>query len=240
MVAGDAVRARRALQVAIAEEAEREREVLTQHRFDEERLNWAHELHDILGHALVAINIRASAAAHLDRQQGGDAATPLDEIAAVSAEALAELRSTLKNLRNTSGRSAPLHPLQNLSDLPDLVAGVEQAGLAVDLEMSEVPSGMPATVGHAGYRIVQEGLTNVLRHSTAQRASVRVGVDEGVLLVEVFDAGAKRAPGERHGGHGLRGMKERTVALGGSCEIGAVDGAGWRVRARIPLAGRGR
>jgi signal transduction histidine kinase len=237
MVAGDAVRARRALQVAIAEEAEREREALTQHRFDEERLTWAHELHDILGHALVAINIRASAAAHLERQpRGGDAVMALDEIAAVSAEALGELRSTLKNLRNTGGQSAPLRPLQDLSDLRDLVAGVEQAGLAIDLEMSEVTSGVPATIGHAGYRIVQEGLTNVLRHSTAQRASVRVGVDEGALIVEVFDAGVEKAPGERHGGHGVRGMKERTVALGGWCEVGAVDGAGWRVRARIPLA----
>jgi signal transduction histidine kinase len=92
-------------------------------------------------------------------------------------------------------------------------------------------------VGHAGYRIVQEGLTNVLRHSTARQARVRVEVDDRAVVVDVTDDGPKRATSFQSGGHGVRGMQERAAALGGSCEAGTVPGAGWRVRARIPLDG---
>jgi signal transduction histidine kinase len=95
---------------------------------------------------------------------------------------------------------------------------------------------VPPAIGHAGYRIVQEGLTNVLRHSTAKHARVRIGQDEGALLVEVLDNGQARAvTGASGGGHGLLGMRERAAALGGSCEAGRAPGGGWRVQARIPI-----
>jgi signal transduction histidine kinase len=100
-----------------------------------------------------------------------------------------------------------------------------------------VPASLPTTVGHAGYRIVQESLTNVLRHSTARRAAVQVGVDGGSLVVEVADGGQPRSDDSPPGGHGLRGMKERAAALGGSCEAGPTAGGGWRVHARLPLDG---
>ena len=245
LVAGDAVRARQELVRVVAAEAERERAALAQHRFDEQRLRYAHELHDVVGHALVAINVRAAAAAHLARrEQGASPVGALEEIASTSAEALGELRAALKGLR--SDDSVPLRPAgAGLADLGDLIAGVKGAGLTVELDMAAATAAVPAAISHAGYRIVQEGLTNVLRHSTADHARVRIGRDEGALLVEVLDRGEARAVtgtgggavggGTVGGGHGLLGMRERAAALGGSCEAGRAPGGGWRVRARIPI-----
>jgi signal transduction histidine kinase len=238
LFAGEALRARRALVRTVAEETARQGEALAQHRFDEERLGWAHELHDIVGHTLVAINVRASAAAHGARRGSGpDPISALDDIASASAQALAELRSTLRTLRTAQAGEPPLHPIQELPDLAELIAGVEGSGLGVDLKVAAVPASLPATIGHAGYRIIQEALTNVLRHSSARRAAVLVGVDGGSLVVEVADEGPPRSDDSPPGGQGLRGMAERAAALGGSCEAGPADGGGWRVRARLPLDG---
>jgi signal transduction histidine kinase len=238
LAAGDAVRARQELVRVLAQEEERERAALAQHRFDEQRLRYAHELHDVVGHALVAINVRAAAAAHLARrEQGASPVGALEEIASTSAEALGELRAALKGLR--SDDSVPLRPAgAGLADLGDLIAGVKGAGLTVELDMAAATEAVPPAVGHAGYRIVQEGLTNVLRHSTAKHARVRIGHDEGALLVEVLDDGQAvtgTGGGIVGGGHGLLGMRERAAALGGSCEAGPAPGGGWRVRARIPI-----
>ena len=246
LFAGDALRARQALQQALAEEAVRAGEAAAQHRFDSERLALAHELHDVVGHALVAVNVRASAAARRARKGSapiGDGAadglTALDEIASVSAGALAELRATLKALRAAHDGPAPLHPVQDLGNLASLISGVEEAGLSVQLEVTGVRAGLPAPVGHAGYRIIQEGLTNVLRHSTARQAGVRVNASDRVVLIEVVDDGQPSASTNPGGGHGLAGMQERAAALGGSCEAGPVNGTGWRVRAEIPVGGAG-
>jgi signal transduction histidine kinase len=239
LLAGEALRARQALQRALAEEAAHASEAAAQHRFDQERLALAHELHDVVGHTLVAINVRASAAARRERKSGRpDAPVALEEIASASAGALTELRTTLKALRSAQDGPAPLHPFQDLANLADLISGVEDAGLAVHLEVIGVPVALPATVGHAGYRIVQEGLTNVLRHSTARQARVRVEVGDRAVAVEVVDDGETRPATVPAGGHGLRGMQERAAALGGSCEAGPVNGTGWRVRARIPVGGK--
>jgi len=244
LAAGDALRARQALQRALAEEAVRAGEAAAQHRFDSERLTLAHELHDVVGHALVAVNVRAAAAARRARRQAApdcaaDGLTALEEIASVSAGALAELRITLKALRAAQDGPAPLHPAQDLGGLSGLIAGVEEAGLSVQLEMTGAPARLPAPVGHAGYRIIQEGLTNVLRHSTARQARVRVQAADRVVVIEVVDDGQPQAPAAPAGGHGLAGMRERAAALGGSCEAGPVNGAGWRVRAEIPVGGVG-
>jgi signal transduction histidine kinase len=242
LAAGDAVRARQELVRVLAQEEERERAAAVQHRFDEQRLRYAHELHDVVGHALVAINVRASAAAHLvRREQPVSPVTALDEIASTSAEALGELRAALKGLRNDDGEDAPLRPAAaGLADLGDLIAGVKGAGLTVGLEMTAVPEVIPPAIGHAGYRIVQEGLTNVLRHSTAEHAFVRIGREEGALLVEVLDDGQPSTAAGTGGGHGLLGMRERAAALGGTCEAGRAPGGGWRIRARIPVEGKAR
>jgi len=238
LVAGDATRARHALQQARNDEVQRERVATAQHRFDEERLRVAHELHDNIGHALVAINVRASAAAHLHRH--GDATgknSALDEIAATSAEALSELRLTLKGFWDGSSDAAPLHPPQTLDNLPNLVAGVEKAGLTVSLDMTDLPKPLPAGLGHAGYRIVQEGLTNVLRHSTASNARVRVASDKAGITLEVVDDGHPRRTTSGTAGRGILGMTERAHALGGECWAGPVGGGGWHVRTQLPLDG---
>jgi signal transduction histidine kinase len=241
LLAGDTLRARQALQRALAEEAVRAGEAAAQHRFDAERLALAHELHDVVGHTLVAINVRAAAAARRARK-GGTAGglSALDEIASVSAGALTELRTTLKALRAAQDGPAPLHPAQDLADLASLIAGVQEAGLCVELEVTGTPAGLPAPVGHAGYRIIQEGLTNVLRHSTARQARVRVEADDRGVLIEVHDEGEPHASAGQAASHGLAGMRERATALGGSCEAGPVNGTGWRVLAEIPVAGVGR
>jgi signal transduction histidine kinase len=241
LLAGEAFRARQALARTVAEEAARAREAAARHRFDSERLALANELHDVVGHTLVAINVRAAAAARRARKRGStDGVTALDDIASVSAGALAELRATLKALRGAQDGLAPLHPVQDLAGLPALIAGVAEAGLCVQLEVAGAPAGLPAPVGHAGYRIIQESLTNVLRHSTARQASVRVRAGERSLVIEVLDKGQPHPPDVpstalQAGGHGLAGMRERAAALGGSCEAGPVNGTGWRVRAEIPV-----
>jgi signal transduction histidine kinase len=236
LLAGEALRARQALARTLAEEAARAREAAARHRFDAERLALANELHDVVGHTLVAINVRAAAAARRARKGGADGVTALDDIASASAGALAELRTTLKALRAAQDGPAPLHPVQDLASLAGLIAGVEEAGLSVQLEMTGALASLPAPVGHAGYRIIQESLTNVLRHSTARQARVRVEASDRSLLIEVLDDGQPHAPAVPAGGHGLAGMRERAAALGGSCEVGPVNGAGWRVRAEIPVA----
>jgi signal transduction histidine kinase len=237
LLAGEALRARQALQRALAEEAVRSSEAAAQHRFDRERLALAHELHDVIGHTLVAINVRAAAAARRARKGGAGGTAALDDIASVSTEALAELRTTLKALRAAQGAPAPLHPVQDLGHLASLIAGVREAGLSVQLDVTGTPAGLPAPVGHAGYRIIQEGLTNVLRHSTTRQARVRVEAGEHAVLIEVFDDGQPHVPAVPASGHGLAGMRERAAALGGSCEAGPVNGSGWQVRAEIPVSG---
>ena len=143
LAAGDAVRGRQELVRVLAAEAERERAALAQHRFDEQRLRYAHELHDVVGHALVAINVRAAAAAHLARrEQGASPVSALEEIASTSAEALGELRTALKGLRNDD---VPLRPARGgLADLDDLIAGVKGAGLTVELDMAAGIAAVPA------------------------------------------------------------------------------------------------
>jgi signal transduction histidine kinase len=236
--AGQALRARQELAKTIVEDAAREREAAAQHRFDEERLSWAHEAHDVVGHALVAVNVRAAAAARRERQAGrdNDTTSALDDIAAASAEALEELRGTLKVLRAISQEAVPLHAGAVLADVPALAERAESAGLQVELDAAGDLSNLAASYGHTGYRIVQEALTNVLNHSAARHAVVRLRVDDDQVLIEVSDDGPPKAA-VSSGGHGLLGMAERAAALGGTCEAGpAADG--WRVRVSLPLAPR--
>lgn len=244
LAAGEAVRARRALVEAVAEESARERVVASQQRMYAERLGLANEVHDIVGHALVAIHVQASAAAHLQRRQSG-APSPqaLTDIAATAAEALADLRSTLKTLR-APDELAPLHPAYDVTDLRQLVRGVEAAGLVVDLQVAAtVPRVLPPAVALAGYRIVQEALTNVLRHSTARAACVRVDLEGTEMIVEVADTGPQRTGVTAGSGRGVRGMADRAAAVGGTCVAGpdgvagGRGGHGWRVRACLPVAG---
>jgi signal transduction histidine kinase len=234
LAAGDALRGRMALVQARAEETEREREATAVHRFDEERLRLAHELHDTIAHSLVGINTQAAAALHLQRRQPNESHDALQEIVKSSADALAELRSTLKIVRPATGE-APLRPAQSLGDLPELVDGVQGAGVDIDLQLEAVPPDIPAAAAHGAYRIVQESLTNILRHSDATHATVRVALVDDHLTVEVLDDGHAAPSDSRAPGQGLQGMTERAAALGGHSEAGVAPAGGWRVRASLPV-----
>jgi signal transduction histidine kinase len=232
LAVGDARRGRRALVERAAAETKREREAETAHRFDEERLRLAHELHDTVAHALVGINARAAAAVHVRSTDSPDELDAFREIARSSADALAELRATLKLLRPAAG-AAPMRPRQNLSDLPELVDGVRRAGLEIDLELELGEAEISPATAHGAYRIVQESLTNVLRHSRAGSARVRVGHDAGMVHIEVLDEGPPAVGRSDVAGQGRLGMGERANALGGRCESGPVEG-GWHVVAELP------
>jgi signal transduction histidine kinase len=199
---------------------------------DEQRLRLAHELHDALAHTLVGINVRAAAAVRSADTARGEAVAALEEITHSSADALGELRATLKMLRPGE---APLRPAQTLADIEDLADGVRGTGLEVRVEIATISDDLPSAIGHAAYRIVQEGLTNIVRHSTATHAIVRVTENEEGLTLEIADDGQPAVTHRLDPGHGLQGMAERVGALGGSCEAGAVPGGGWRVRASLPV-----
>jgi signal transduction histidine kinase len=234
LVAGDAVRSRRELRMAVAAEQLREKESVAQHRFDQQRLQVANELHDTIAHSLVAINIRAAAAAHERSDIGDEAWAVLDEIKRTSNEALADLRTTLRIL-SSAPEGAPMQPTQTISDLPELVERAQGAGISIGLNLAPVVDPIPSATSHAAYRIVQEALTNVLRHSTAHHAEVNIGWEGGTLTVDVTDNGRtvqRRPSGD---GHGLRGMAERAAALGGSFVAGPGRTGGWEVRTSLPV-----
>jgi signal transduction histidine kinase len=241
LVAGDAVRSRRAVRHAAAErEAERERRRAqeAERRIADERVRIAQEVHDVVAHAMVAINVQAGVAAHVVHRQPGQAETALTEIKRVSGAALADLRATLGLLRE-EGAAAPAHPARELSEVPDLAAPLRAAGVRVDVDVAGNDGRVPSAVGAAAYRIVQEALTNVLRHADASSAVVRVTIGADSLEVDVRDDGAGsagngRAPAPGHG-TGLRGMAERAEALGGRIEAGHLPEGGWHVHAVLPL-----
>jgi signal transduction histidine kinase len=231
---GDTMRSRRALRAAALAESrreEREREEQSRQRVAAERLHIAQELHDTLAHALVAINVRAGVAAHLNRSE--DPAAALLDIKTVSAEALRDLRVTLGLLRE-HGEAAPVSPALDLSALPALVERARATGLDADVDIEVNGEVVPSPVAQAAFRIVQEALTNVLRHARASSAHVLVTTTGRTLEVDVTDDGRGGAAGTE--GHGLQGMTERAAALGGRVDTGPRVEGGWRVHALLPLS----
>jgi signal transduction histidine kinase len=236
LVVGDTVRSRGALRQAIAErtaQRQREREQAALLRLEEERLRIARELHDSVAHALVGINVRAGVAAHLDPER--ESAAALTEIQQASAQALNDLRATLDLLREP-GADAPVRPPQDLNALPELFAQAQANGLDAQLELNANGASIASPIEQAAYRIVQESLTNVLRHAHATKVHVRIQIQDGCLTIDVTDNG--RGGPARDAGHGLTGMAERAHALGGRIAAGPADNGGWQVTASLPLAGK--
>jgi len=239
LVVGDLVRSRLALRAAAREKAQREIDELrerAERQATTERLRIARELHDTLAHALVAINVRSGVTAHLGVSP--EAADALTEIKDVSAQALTDLRATLDVLRERDA-PAPRDPVHGLDAVPRLLDHAAAAGLRTDADVSLDGVTIPGLVDHAGFRIVQESLTNVMRHAQATRASVRVAADGEMLTIEVTDdgRGAAGAANGREAGHGLQGMAERAAAVGGTVTAGPRPGHGWQVHAVLPLTG---
>ena len=240
LVLGDAVRGRRAVEVAAAErEAERERRTRDEsdRRLADERLRIAQEVHDVVAHAMVAINVQAGVAAHVLHKRPGQAETALTEIKRVSGAALDDLRATLGLLRDENA-AAPVHPTRVLAEVPDLAGPLRATGVRVDVELDGPEERVPSAVGAAAYRIVQEALTNVLRHADASSAAVRVTIGARSVEIDVRnDSVAPLAdPPPNGAGAGLRGMAERAEALGGRIEAGRLPDGGWQVHAVLPLS----
>jgi signal transduction histidine kinase len=231
---GDTIRSRRALRAAARAQAareQRERQEAAERRAAGERLRIAQELHDTLGHSLVAINVRSSVA--LDLRGSQDPGAALEDIKQVSATALRDLRSTLSLVRQ-QGDAAPTTPAFELDAVPGLIDHARRAGLRAELALEVNGVAVPSAVGAAAYRIVQEALTNVLRHAEATSARVCVRESGDTLDIEITDDGQADSTGTGPG-LGLRGMAERSAALGGRLDVGPIEEGGWSVHAVLPL-----
>jgi signal transduction histidine kinase len=232
---GVAVKVRR--DAAVDVRAEQSRRAVS-----EQRLLLAQEVHDVVGHGLAVIAIQAGAALRVLERDPARARQALEAIRAASKDALDGMRAELAALREP-GRPgpAPLRPATGLTDLPALAARIRSSGLPVAVEIDGTVSGLglPAEADRSAYRIIQESLTNVLRHGgPGATARVRVEVDAGALRLEVTDTGRGVAPAPSAGGQGIDGMRARAAALGGSLEAGPRPEGGFAVRARLPVPDR--
>ncbi|HEY0737374.1 MAG TPA: histidine kinase [Herpetosiphonaceae bacterium] len=213
----------------------RAREEETRRRAGEERLRIARELHDVLGHNISLISVQAGVALHLMDQQPEQARVALSVIRDASKETLRELRSVLDVLRQID-EEPPRSPAPGLASLSDLVARASEAGLRVHTEVAGDLKGLPARVDLAAFRIVQEALTNVMRHSGQTSSSVYVTCNEQELTLRIDNEVGSEAGRDGTGpGQGILGMKERATALGGLVEAGPRSDGGFRVFARLPL-----
>ncbi|MES9521901.1 sensor histidine kinase [Streptomyces capoamus] len=205
-----------------------------------ERLRIARELHDMVAHSIGIIAIQAGVGSRVMQTQPAEAREALRAIEATSRETLSGLRRTLVSLRqadrgSTASEQSPLAPSPGLADIERLAAATAGAELRVDVSRTGEQRPVPADIDLSAYRIVQEALTNVVRHAGTERCRVAIGYGEEELFVEVVDDG-RGASGDGSGhGFGLIGMRERVGLLGGHLSAGPRPEGGFRVAARLPL-----
>lgn len=219
-----------------AAQLERERRAEARRMVAEERTRIARELHDVVAHRVSLMTVQAGAAKTVAASDLDSAVQAMEAVERAGREALDELRHLLAVLRPDADADT-LGPQPGLGDIPELVRQFADAGLEVRLAVDGTPTDLPARVDLFGYRIVQEALTNVLKHAGPDaQAEVRLGVDAGSLVVDVQDSGrgATILPGS---GHGIIGMRERARLLGGTLEAGPHPGGGFHVLARLPVDG---
>jgi signal transduction histidine kinase len=222
-------------------QAEAEHEAATQRALELERARIASELHDVVTHNVSVMVVQAGAARRVLDTSTSDAREALLAIEDSGRNAMTELRHLLSLLAPDLASSDEVPPPQPGLDLvPELVGGVGAAGLPVSLSVAGTRRELPPGLDLAAYRVVQEALTNVLKHAPAASTAVRIAYRDDDLLIEVTDDGAALtvhgSGGERGIGRGLLGLRERIAIYGGSLEAGPRPGGGWRVRATIPLA----
>jgi len=213
---------------------ERERVAQENRVIAEERARIARELHDVVAHGVSLMTVQAGAAKTVVIADPESAVQAMAAVEQTGREALSQLRHLLTVLRPDSS-TGELGPQPGLAEVERLVAQFREAGLEVSLDSDPVPADLPARVDLFGYRIVQEGLTNVLKHAGAgTTAEVRVRVEPRSVTLEVSDdgRGAAQLPGS---GHGLVGMRERVQLLGGTLEAAVRPGGGFRVHAVLPI-----
>jgi signal transduction histidine kinase len=211
---------------------ERERDEEAKRAVADERLRIAQELHDVVAHSMGVIAVQAGVGAHVIDSDPAEAKNALDAIATTSRSTLGEIRRLLGVLRADEGRA--YQPAPGLADLDRLVTDVGSAGLPVDVTIAGTRHDVPPGVDLTAYRIVQEALTNVLKHAGPAHAKVIVGYEPLALRLEIADDGRGVNGRATDGGHGLVGMRERVGVYGGTLEAGPSAGGGFRVMARLP------
>ncbi|HEY8456232.1 MAG TPA: sensor histidine kinase [Actinopolymorphaceae bacterium] len=222
-------------------------------RVSEERLRLARDLHDVVAHNISLINVQAGVALHLMDAQPEQARTALTAIKQASKEALVELRSVLGVLRAVDGDEASLKPTPGLHRLDELADRARQAGLDVAIDVSGTRRSVPSAVDVAAYRIIQEALTNVLRHARATAVRIHLSYDPQRLRLQVVDNGVGNTKTSAHpealaerpddgsqarlrgAGAGIAGMRERASVLGGELHAGPLPEGGFSVKATLPL-----
>jgi signal transduction histidine kinase len=252
---GDAVAARRRYLAGLAEQEERERAAETERgrqEVREERVRIARELHDVVAHTLTVITVQAGVGRRLMAKRPEQAGAALESIEMIGRTAQDELRVVLGLLRDEQVGAAALAPAPRLADLKELTENVQASGTPVQLRMSGTDRQLSPALELSVYRVVQEALTNVVKHAPGARATVDLAVSDNQVRIEVADDGgaAARSPGEDgqpaspgtgHAilgpGHGIVGMRERIGAFGGWLVAEPLAGRGFRVLAEIPIEG---
>jgi signal transduction histidine kinase len=243
---GSSVRARRSYLAGVAEqaaqrrldEAERRRQAVR-----EERVRIARELHDVVAHSLSVVTVQAGVGRKVGASQPGEALLALRAVELTGRGALAELRRILGLLRDDDAELPSLSPTPGIEDLDELAESVRAAGIPVGLVVS-ADAALPASAALTVYRIVQEALTNVVKHARSAQARVRVRTDIDGVRITVTDTGrgpaSPAAAGQAGTGarHGIVGMRERAAAFGGTLDAGPLPGGGFQVRAFLPVAER--
>ena len=238
---GEWLRTREAYLVAVAERGEALAQVRadeTRRLIGEERLRIAREVHDVVAHAIASISVQAGVGAHVGAREPERAREALVAIKHASSEALDDLRAVLDMLRLDGSGDGPVP--SRLLELHRLVDQAHHAGLEVTVERCGTVRALPAPVDMAAYRIVQESLTNAMKHAVAGRVRINLEYRPDVLAVAVADSGGGPAPtGSETGGHGIQGMRERATALGGCLDAGITADGGFAVTAELPVRGQG-
>ncbi|MFD1507761.1 sensor histidine kinase [Georgenia yuyongxinii] len=228
-------RRRARLDAALARQREVELERAEQEAVARERLRIANELHDVVAHNVSVVALHVGAALELLDGTSERAREPLLIVEATARSTLKEMRSLLGILRSADA-DATQAPQPGLASLRALVAGVTDAGLPVELAIEGKAHPLPAGVDLAAYRIVQEALTNILKHAVdATHAVVRVCFAPGRVQLSIFDDGRPNPRADRVPGHGLVGMRERVALYGGELTVGAGTAGGFLVEARLPI-----
>jgi signal transduction histidine kinase len=219
---------------------EREREVRAREAVADERARIARELHDMVGHALNLIVIQSGGARRVLQSKPELARDSLASIESTGRQALTDMERMLGILRGTEEADGALSPQPSLSHVEDLAAQVSEAGLPVEVTVEGTPVALPSSVDLSAYRIIQEALTNALKHAGPAHASVKIRHGPHSLELEITDDGqgvSGEGAGDDKGGRGLIGMRERVGLFGGELSFGPRPGGGFRVHVRLPLGG---
>jgi signal transduction histidine kinase len=238
-ILGDNMRTRRAYLRALEERAaqlEREQQANARRAAAEEQARIAREVHDVVAHNLSVIIVQATAADAVFATDPAEAQRAVRTIGSTGRQALDEVRRVLGVVRIGEERSPDFPPQPTLARIEDLLERVRTAGLDVQLETAGAARGLPPALELSAYRIVQEALTNTLRHADANHATVKLRFDADALNLEIVDDGTCAAAGNGAGGRGLIGMRERAAAFGGHVEAERIPAGGFRVAARLPFS----